>query len=71
MPNTFKTETYKGSPTCSILTGVGRGGEEYWFTFGVKKAQAILEHIDEIEEFVNDNTGNPKEVTGNDRKEKI
>lgn len=52
MPNTFKIEEYKGAPTCSILTGVGRDGQEYWMSFGVKKAKLILEHIDEIEDFV-------------------
>jgi hypothetical protein len=52
MPNTFKIEEYKGSPTCAILAGVGRDGSEYWFSFGLKKAKLILEHIDEIEDFV-------------------
>jgi hypothetical protein len=51
MPNTFKVEDFKGKPTCSVLVSLGRGGEEYWFSFGYKKAKAILEHIEEIEDF--------------------
>jgi hypothetical protein len=59
MPDTFKTDTYKGSPTCSVLIGVnGKTGEEYWFTFGVKKAKAILEHVHEIQEFVEEHDDN-------------
>ena len=54
MPNTFKTGEFKGRPTCSILTGLGRDGTEYWTTFGVAKAKVILEHMDEIQEWVNE-----------------
>lgn len=52
MPDTCKDGDYKGKPTFSVLTGIGRGGEEYWFTFGLKKAQAILENIDRLRMFV-------------------
>ena len=52
MPETYKTGEYKGSPTFSVLTGVSQKGEEYWFTFGVKKAQAILENIDALRAWV-------------------
>jgi hypothetical protein len=55
MPNTFKTGEFKGTPTCSVLTGINRKtGEEYWFTFGVTKAKAILEHVGEIENWLID-----------------
>ena len=56
MPETFKTGEYKGSPTFSVLTGVSaKTGEEWWFTFGVKKAQAILENIDQLRKWVDEN----------------
>lgn len=55
MPETFKTGEYKGSPTFSVLTGVSKNGEEFWFTFGVKKAQAILENIDRLRKWVDQN----------------
>ncbi len=44
---------YKGNPTISLPLGTtDRDGNEKAFTFGVKKAKAILEHIEEIKEFV-------------------
>jgi len=44
---------YKGNPTISLpLGGVDKEGNEKLFTFGVKKAKSILEHIEEIKEFV-------------------
>ncbi len=52
MPETWKESEFKGQPTFAVLTGVGRGGEEYWFTFGLKKAQAILENIDALRVWV-------------------
>lgn len=42
-----KYGTYEGRPTISIP--VGREG---WFTFGIQKAKAILEYVDDIEKFV-------------------
>lgn len=48
---------YKGNPTISLPLGsTDREGNEKMFTFGVKKAQAILEHLDEIRKFVEDNS---------------
>ena len=52
MPDTFRENEFKGKPTVSILTRVGRDGEEYWFSFGLSKAKAILEHVGEIENWV-------------------
>jgi len=53
MPDTFKEGLYNGKPTFSVLTGINsKTGEEYWFSFGLQKAKAILEHVDEIENWV-------------------
>lgn len=52
MPDTVKEGEYKGKPTISILTGIGRDGQEYWFTMGLAKAQAILENIDRLRQWV-------------------
>lgn len=53
MPDTFKESSYNGKPTLSLLTGINsKTGEEYWFSFGLAKAKAILEHIGEIENWV-------------------
>lgn len=41
---------YKGTPILSLPTGNG-----YGFSFGLKKAQALLEHIEEVKSFVEDN----------------
>jgi hypothetical protein len=61
MPDTVKEETYQGKPVISVLTGVGRDGKEYWFSFGLQKAQAILENIDRIRQWVDkqENKGKP------------
>lgn len=52
MPDTIKEGEYKGKPTISILTGIGRDGQEYWFTMGLAKAKAVDEHIDRIRMFI-------------------
>lgn len=53
MPDTFTESSYNGAPIIKILTGINhKTGEEYWFSFGVAKAKAILEHIGEIENWV-------------------
>lgn len=31
-----------------------RDGKEFWFTFGLKKAQAILENIDQLRKWVDE-----------------
>jgi len=49
MPEPYKETIYKEKPLFNILTGINKKtGEEYWFSFGLKKAQAILEYIDAI-----------------------
>jgi hypothetical protein len=59
MPETFKESTFKGNPTFSVLTGINKTTEEeYWFSFGIKKAQAILENIDALRKWV-DRQENP------------
>ena len=53
MPDTFKEEMFKGAPVVKILTGINpKTDEEYWFSFGLKKAKAILEHVGEIENWI-------------------
>lgn len=37
----------------NVLTGINRQtNEEYWFSFGLKKAQAVLENIDVLRKWV-------------------
>jgi hypothetical protein len=48
---------YKGNP---ILILKNELNEKYPFSFGVKKAKLILEHIGEIRAFVADNSGDKK-----------
>ena len=45
---------YKGSP---ILTLKRQENDKFPFSFGVSKAKLILEHMDDIEEFVAANGG--------------
>ena len=53
MPDTFKEGEFKGNPTFSVLTGINsKTEEEYWFSFGLKKAQAVLENIDALRRWV-------------------
>jgi hypothetical protein len=55
MPDTFKTGTYEGKPTFSVMTGFNnKTGEPYWFTFGLKKAQGILDNIDQLRKWVDE-----------------
>lgn len=52
----FKIGEYRGNPTFSLLTGIGqKDGKEYWMTFGVRKAKAIMEAKEEIAKFIKDN----------------
>jgi hypothetical protein len=48
-----KISEYKGSPIINILEEDELLGHKKVISFGKKKAKAILDHIDEIEEFVN------------------
>ena len=43
---------YKGNPIISLPVA---GSTKYPFTFGVNKAKAILEYLDDIKKFVEDN----------------
>jgi hypothetical protein len=52
MPDTFRTGNYQGKPTFGVLTGISKDGQEFWFTFGLKKAQAVLENIDRLRKWV-------------------
>lgn len=45
-------DEYEGKPTIVIPLGYGRGGKEYDFSFGLRKAKAILEYLEEIKDFV-------------------
>jgi hypothetical protein len=56
MPDTFREGEYEGKPTFSVLTGINKKtDQEYWFSFGLKKAQAILENIDALRRWVDKN----------------
>jgi hypothetical protein len=59
MPEKYKTGEFKGKPTFSVLTGISREGEEFWFSFGLKKAQSILENIDMLRRWVDIQEGKP------------
>ena len=52
MPETFRTGKFEVKPTFGVLTGVSRDGQEFWFDFGIKKAQAILENLDQLRKWV-------------------
>ena len=53
MPDTYKTGEFKGWPIFEVLERIDRKtGEEFWFKFGLKKAQAILENIDALRAWV-------------------
>ena len=56
MPDTYREGTYEGKPTFFVLTGINKKtDQEYWFSFGLKKAQAILENIDALRRWVDEN----------------
>ncbi len=58
---TAEVSEYKGHQILSLSTGGGKP-----FSFGVKKAQSILEHLEDIKAFVADNEGGgtvPQEKT--------
>ena len=47
-----REEKFKGNPVLILPLPPGRDGREYDFSFGVQKARAILEYIEEIRNFV-------------------
>jgi len=51
---TAKTGEFKGHKTL-ILSDDGDTSEKYPFSFGLKKAKLILEHIEDIKKFVEEN----------------
>jgi len=51
MPDTFQEDTFKGHDVCKIYTGEYNGESQY-LTMGLKKAQAVLENIDRLRQWV-------------------
>ena len=51
MPDTFQESEYKGYPVAKIYINEYQG-ESQFLTLGLKKAQAILEHIDRLRQWV-------------------
>jgi len=50
-PYVMGESLFKGNPVLKIWMGTRRDGEDDIFSFGVKKAQVICDHIDEIRRF--------------------
>ncbi len=53
-----KIGEFKGNPVISLPVG---GSDRYPFTFGLSKAKAILEYIDDIKKFVEDHDAKKEE----------
>jgi hypothetical protein len=51
MPDTFQESTYNGYPIAKIYTGEFKG-ESQFLLLGLKKAQAVLENIDRLRMWV-------------------
>ena len=51
MPDTFSESEYKGYPVAKIYINEYQG-ESQFLTLGLKKAQAILENIDRLRQWV-------------------
>lgn len=47
-----KEGEYNGRPVLILPLPPGRDGREYDFSFGLAKAKAILEYLEEIKDFV-------------------
>jgi len=47
-----RIEEYKGFPVLVLPLPPDRSGKQYDFSFGIQKARAILEYIEEIKDFV-------------------
>ncbi len=52
IPEEVTTGSYRGNPTITLPNGT-----QYGFSFGVGKAKLIIEHIEAIKKFVEDNSG--------------
>lgn len=50
-PDTFQEDTYNGYPVAKIYTGEYQGKAQF-LMLGLKKAQAILENIDRLRQWV-------------------
>jgi hypothetical protein len=61
MPDTFQESEYKGYPVCKIYTGEYQG-ESQFLILGLKKAQAILENIDRLRQWVDQHENKHKKV---------
>ena len=55
MENDVKITKYKGYPVIAIRLDE-KNGQDNYVRFGIKKAKAILKHINDIEDFVEKNT---------------
>jgi hypothetical protein len=53
MPDTFNEITSHGYPAVQIYTGTFKGESQY-LIMGLKKAQAVLENIDRLRKWVDD-----------------
>lgn len=53
-PDTFQESEYKGYPIAKIYTGEFKG-ESQFLTLGLKKAQAVLDNIDRLRKWVDEN----------------
>ena len=51
MPDTFLEDTFKGHDICKIYVNEYQGEAQY-LTMGLKKAQAVLENIDRLRQWV-------------------
>ena len=60
MPDTFLEDEYKGWPIAKIYTGQFKGEPQY-LQLGLKKAQAVLENIVRLRQWV-EKQENPKGV---------
>ena len=47
-----KEDEYKGKATIGIPITESKDGEVFYMTFGLKKAQRIVEYIEEITEWI-------------------
>ena len=52
---TAKIGEFKGHKTMILVDEGSEASEKYPFSFGLKKAKLILEHIEEIKKFVEEN----------------
>lgn len=60
---TAKRTSYKGNPLLELSNG---NGGKYPFSFGLKKARLILDNIDEIKKFVEDQDQHARNVAADD-----